>query len=595
MSTPAKSTGTGLEDVNIPGQAFLREALTSCTDPLKAIESFQLENGVLLPSLRPMLPLLDLHGVRRLDFHTSLMEELRDKLIAHINELGQKDPREREKKLKDLLVKSFPVVRVKHLRPVVMAILRNTQHIDDKYLRVLMRDRELYADTDTEVKRQIWRDNQSLFGDEVSPLLSQYIREKEHILFDHTNLNNLFFQPTPKVRRQGEVVQKLANMIGNSVKLYDMVLQFLRTLFLRTRNVHYCTLRAELLMALHDLEVQEIISIDPCHKFTWCLDACIREKNVDIKRSRELQGFLDNIKRGQEQVLGDLSMTLCDPYAINFLATSAIKILNHLINNEGMPRDNQILILLLRMLALGLSAWFMIDTQDFKEPKLDNQVVTKFLPALMSLMVDDQCRSLHAKLPPDERESALTTIEHSGPAPDAVEAYIQESSVASILAMYYTLHTARVKDRVGLLRVLAILSSCKDYRAYEDPFLHSLIALLIPMSEEFATEDFCTTLFDEFIFAGLTRENVTSRHMMKLLWYIYNKLPAGRLATLMKAMQPTTAHNEHIHKLYETLQERIGTAVAPDTATPTVLDQPPPDYDSPLKSVPTPGPHYSTQ
>jgi len=57
------------------------------------------------------------------------------------------------------------------------------------------------------------------------------------------------------VRRQGEVVQKLAHMIGHSVKLYDMVLQFLRTLFLRTKNIHYCTLRAELLMALHDLEV----------------------------------------------------------------------------------------------------------------------------------------------------------------------------------------------------------------------------------------------------------------------------------------------------------------------------------------------------
>lgn len=438
--------------------------------------SAQLENGILLPSLRPMLPLLDLHGVRRLDFHTSVLEELRDKLVSHINELGAKEGRERDKKLKDLLNKSFSVVRVKALRPVIMAILRNTTHIDDKYLRILVRDRELYSDTDMEVKRQIWRDNQSLFGDEVSPLLSQYIREKEHILFDHANLVNLFFTPSPKTRRQGDVVNKLAKMIGSSVKLYDMVLQFLRTLFLRTRNVHYCTLRAELLMALHDMEVQEIISVDPCHKFTWCLDACIREKNVDIKRSRELQGFLDNIKRGQEQVLGDLSMTLCDPYAINFLATSAIKILQHQINNEGMPRDNTILILLLRMLALGLSAWLMIDSQDFKEPKLDAQVVTKFLPALMALMVDDQVRHLHSRLPPDERESAITIIEHSGPAPDAVEAYIQESSVASILSMYYTLHTARHKDRIGILRVMTILASCKDDRSYEDPFLHSLVS-----------------------------------------------------------------------------------------------------------------------
>ena len=33
-----------------------------------------MENGVLLPSLRPMLPLLDLHGIKRLDFHNSVLE-----------------------------------------------------------------------------------------------------------------------------------------------------------------------------------------------------------------------------------------------------------------------------------------------------------------------------------------------------------------------------------------------------------------------------------------------------------------------------------------------------------------------------------------
>jgi Cofactor of BRCA1 (COBRA1). len=73
------------------------------------------------------------------------------------------------------------------------------------------------------------------------------------------------------VRRQGEVVQKLAHMIGTSVKLYDMVLQFLRTLFLRTRNIHYCTLRAELLMALHDLEVQVIEMY-----FVFCVTLCLK-------------------------------------------------------------------------------------------------------------------------------------------------------------------------------------------------------------------------------------------------------------------------------------------------------------------------------
>lgn len=43
MSAPPKLPGTGLEDVRIPGQSFLRDALTSCTDPLKAIETFQVQ------------------------------------------------------------------------------------------------------------------------------------------------------------------------------------------------------------------------------------------------------------------------------------------------------------------------------------------------------------------------------------------------------------------------------------------------------------------------------------------------------------------------------------------------------------------------
>lgn len=56
-------------------------------------------------------------------------------------------------------------------------------------------------------------------------------------------------------------------------------------------------------------------------------------------------------------------------------------------------------------------------------------------------------------------------------------------------------------------------------------------------------------------------------------------------------MQPTAGHNETVHKLYETLQERIGAAL---------LEAPIPepqevDFDSPLKSVPTPGPHYNIQ
>lgn len=296
---------SGFEEVGIAGSDHLREALTNCTDPQQAIEDFQAENGILLPTLQHALPLLDLHNIRRLEFHQSIMEELNDRLIKRTAELANSDDKKRYKKIEDLLSKCFPLIRNKVVQPVVMAVMKCLPKVPERYLSVLVEDKTLYAVAAPEVKRQIWEQNPSLFGDEVSPLLSEYIKNKESMLFGSDRVNShMFFSVPPKTRRQGDVVQKLTEMVGKSIKLYDMVLQFLRTLFLRTRNVHYCSLRAELLMSLHDVETNEIVNEDPCHKFTWCLDACIREKFIDEKRSRELQGFLDGIKRGQEQVLG---------------------------------------------------------------------------------------------------------------------------------------------------------------------------------------------------------------------------------------------------------------------------------------------------
>ena len=34
-------SGGGLEEIGIPGKEYLRKALTSCSDPLKAISDFQ--------------------------------------------------------------------------------------------------------------------------------------------------------------------------------------------------------------------------------------------------------------------------------------------------------------------------------------------------------------------------------------------------------------------------------------------------------------------------------------------------------------------------------------------------------------------------
>lgn len=225
-------------------------------------------------------------------------------------------------------------------------------------------------------------------------------------------------------------------------------------------------------------------------------------------------------------------------------------------NNENYPRENPVLILLLRMLALGLSSWEMISTQVFKEPKLDPQIVTKFLPSLVALMVDDQVRNLNAKLPPDERGAALAIIEHSGPPPDAFQAYVGDSGVAATVAMYYTLHLARVKDKLGLMRVLGCLSTSLNGRAYDDTFLHTLVSQLIGMGEDFGQEDFCTVVFDEFLCPGLPQENVT-RHVLRLVFAVCGRLGTARLESVIKTLQPSSMQTEGLRVAFTQLEAKI--------------------------------------
>lgn len=431
---------------------------------------------------------------------------------------------------------------------------KNLEQVDDKFLKQLVADKELYDKCHVSVKRQIWQQHQGLFGDEVSPIFSQYIKDKEKILHSFDNMTN-FFIISPRQRRQNEVIQNLVKMIGKNVILYDTCLQFLRTLYLRTKNSHYCTLRVELLMALHDSEIQEITAMDLCHKFAWCLDACIRENNIDIKRSRELKAFLESIRKDHEQVIGDLSMTLSDPYAINFLTTSAMKIINQLILSEQLARENTILILILRMLNLGLHSWDILNSQVYKEPHLDPNLLVKFLPILMSMVVDDQVRSVNHKLPQDDREIALEIIEHSGPPPDLVNKFIQEDRLATLITLYYCFQLLKQKDRTGVIRILGTLSNSQDTRLIEDPFLHTLVLFFVPMVEDFVHENLCTVVFDELFLSLITQGNVI-HHLLKLVYHAVAYLPEHRLELIMKTVCSYQIR-ETSRILFSKLQEKI--------------------------------------
>lgn len=66
------SVKIGLEAIGLQNNQHLKNSLINCDDPLKAISDFQEENSIQLPTLKPALNLLDLHKIKRLDFHLSI-------------------------------------------------------------------------------------------------------------------------------------------------------------------------------------------------------------------------------------------------------------------------------------------------------------------------------------------------------------------------------------------------------------------------------------------------------------------------------------------------------------------------------------------
>lgn len=117
------------------------------------------------------------------------------------------------------------------------------------------------------------------------------------------------------------------------------------------------------------------------------------------------------------------------------------------------------------------------------------------------------------------------------------QTFIESNPVAAVLAMHYTNQTAKAKDRVGLMRVLGILSNAVKGNPYEDPFMHNLVSHLITMVDDFEAEDFCTIVFDEFFFTNITHENYV-RHLLRLLGFVYPKLNQTRLENLIKLTEP---------------------------------------------------------
>ncbi|CAF0982652.1 unnamed protein product [Brachionus calyciflorus] len=423
----------GLDALNIQDSHHLRNALINCDDPLKAISDFQEENCISLPSLKPALNLLDLHSVKRLDFHVSIADELKENLIKKIEELSQsinaslKEPSptydEDVKKLEELLDKSFPLIFNSRLTPLILLIMKSLPKVNDNYLNFIKSNENLYSIAPIELKRQIWSHDTDFFMRELQPLFEKFTNYFDEIL-TYSDLqipsSNHFFLPlnTSNIdvpilkenlmvsntiytylfktnKRHMTYVNEICKLIGNNTTLYQFTLKALTDLYLKTHDWFYSTLKSFIVNKYYEsLSHENLLNLigtsdaqtEMILKFGNLLHLCLKEKKIEAKRAKELETIMESKKF--EKIFPDIAFILADPFVVDMLSRNVMSMLNKCVQNELLPRNCTELIFVLRLLSISLLAWEIVDSQTNKEPKIDSALITEYLPNLAYFITD---------------------------------------------------------------------------------------------------------------------------------------------------------------------------------------------------------------
>ena len=77
---------------------------------------------------------------------------------------------------------------------------------------------------------------------------------------------------------------------------------------------------------------------------------------------------------------------------------------------------------------------------------------------------------------------------------------------------------------------------CKDSPP-NDCLLNAITNTLARHSDEFHNADFCSLIFDQFLFTWLPTESAL-HHCLRLLWLVHAKIEGGRMVQLLTITQP---------------------------------------------------------
>ncbi|KAG0042611.1 Cofactor of BRCA1 [Gryganskiella cystojenkinii] len=462
-------------------------------NPIQAIRQIQDNRGLNYNDIDSIYPLLDHHGKSRYKVHSACMEALKAKLLQKL-ETAQMD----HKRFDSTLEAMLPYIDVKGLRELPMTLLgRYPDRMSKDIIDKIGSDNDLFNIAPKEVQRRIWLSNANKFREDVIPIVMEYKGDPEVIRMAREmsvdNATKVISQ-----RRSHPSIKKLIEFVGGNLKLYNHIGTYLRSLFLQSNDTIFCTLRFDLLMSMHEANINQITKADPCHELVWNLDACNRTLSMDERRVDNIRKFFDKIDR-DDPVYGDIAMILNDPFTSNMIASRLLELLNENVEAGRKPQEDPTLIWTATMLNLGAHSRRILQTQKFRIPKVDAVVTEKFTHVLSDCILEDTIRQL--KQVDDNTE--VKSIESS----DGVMESLDESEVARKLLCHYILDKLEHSDIYALERVLpAILKSLTKNHSYDyenhvggvldslhvtyQSFFHSFLGLL---SKQVQISRFLTT------------------------------------------------------------------------------------------------------
>lgn len=332
-----------------------------------AVAEIQQKYGLHAQNTAPAIQFLNLFGVSNYQCNQSVVQLLVSRLLILVD-ISPPD------KLLALLPGCIECLHVEELKRVPVAILLKLQpNIPPAILLQLGTNPETLGKLPVTLQRLVW---------EVSPLIFQ---NKLHMLLGRPE--------------KDEMIRELLPLIGDSEKVYAMVLAYFRQQFTLSGSASWCTLRMGLLMALHAINWPQLDVRDPCRQFAWFLDTGAAAK-FEERLIEKLRNFVFSVP-AESPIFGDMAMIAASPSVKKALLDSIMGGVLEVVKQHTTPISHPNLTFLTQLLIMGLTARKILKQQNFNVPRMPEEVLRGFFPllcadALVGEMEDDE--PLHSSI-----------------------------------------------------------------------------------------------------------------------------------------------------------------------------------------------------